>query len=214
MNSLSVCVVAVMLTALVFAPISATGHEQERREKQGGQEKGHRATPVKVVNTPLPISVETPLPVTGNLSLSLPGTPAQILLQGGFSDGGINLGDTILGPRSYTIPAGFSRMLMRHVSCRAFVPAGRKVQIFLSTEFMFPGSTTPGSLIEFIPGNEISVLPFAAARQVASAEVYAFLGISTPDGPATGSTLTLNAQRDTTSGGGGVTCLVAGELFE
>jgi hypothetical protein len=190
-TSVSVAVVMVIVAVMVFA--STRGRAQGR----GG------SAPVTVVNTPLPIE--------GTVALA--GTPTQLLLKGGFQDGSVNLQDTILGPRSYTIPAGFSRMLVRHVSCEAILAAGHKVQIFLETNFSFPGVGSPGSLIQLIPDNEIfGALP--QPRQVAHADMHAYLGITTPEGPITSDTLTLQAQRDTMTGFGGVTCVVAGELFQ
>jgi hypothetical protein len=191
-TSLPAVGIVTIVAVAVFAPVSG-----------GAPGQGDGSKPVTVVNTPLP--------VTGTVELA--GTPAQILLTGGFTDGEFNLGDTILGPRTYTIPSGFSRMLLRHVSCRAILASGHKVQIFLMTDFTFPSSGTSDSLIQLIPDNEIfGVLP--QPRQVAHADMHAYLGISTPDGPATGDTLVLQAQRDTFNGGGGVTCVIAGELFQ
>jgi hypothetical protein len=193
--------------------------------RDGGQTKGRDrdkkpATRVKVVNTPLavvastplPVVLPTPVPVTGTFTTA--GTPAQLVLQGLFADGSINLEETILGPISYTLPEGFSRLLIRHVSCRAVVPSGRKVQIFLMADLAFPSIAGPESLVELIPDDEIFIGAIGQPRQVAHASVYAFLGVATPGGPVTGNTLTLAAQRDTTSGTGGVTCVIGGELFE
>ena len=186
-TTLFLAVGVVIVAVMVFAPTGGLA-------KQG-------SAPVTVENTPLP--------VTGTIDLA--GTPAQLLLGGLFTDGSFNLGDTILEPRSYTIPAGFSRLLVRHVSCQAIVASGQKVQISLQTQFTQTSSASPGSLIQLIPDNEIhGALP--QARQVAHASVYAFLGIATPGGPTVGDTLTLMAQRDTVTGGGGVSCVVAGEL--
>ena len=185
-TSLSVAVAAAIVAAVLFVP-----------GKGGAQVRGGSA-PVTVVNTPLPVALE--------------GTPAQIVLKGAFEEGSFNLAETILGPQSYTIPAGFSRLLLRHVSCDAIVQSGNKVQIFLRSDFNFPSFGSQESLIQLIPDNEIfGALP--QPRQVAHAEMHAYLGISTPGGPTTGDTLTLLAQRDTFNGGGGVTCVIAGELF-
>ena len=159
---------------------------------------------------PTPIDVRV---TNSAVPIQSAGTPAQVLLQGKFVNDDINLADTILGPRSFTIPSEFSRFLVRHVSCEVIVATGAKVQIFLDTTFSFTSSTTPGSLVQLIPDNEIfGDLP--QPRQVANAEVHAYLGITTPGGPSIGDTLQLNAQRDAKTGTGGVTCVVAGELFK
>lgn len=185
------------LLALALVLPARTTFAQGNKPGAGGG-----AAPVVVTNTPLP--------VTGTVALA--GTPVQLLLIGLFdTEGGINLGDTVLGPRSYTIPEGFSRLLMRHVSCRAIVPSGQKVQIFLGADFDFGSMITPGELIELIPQGEIAgALP--QPRQVAHADMYAFLGVATPGGPTIGRTLRLNAQRDAVTGTGSVTCTVGGEL--
>ena len=174
--------------------------------------------PVEVISGPagppggLDVTVlnPLPLPVTGNVGSS--GTPLQLFLLGSFVEGSVNLKDSILAPRSYTIPEGFSTLLIKHVSCRAITGSGQQVQIFLESQFTFPsGGGTPGNLIEMIPDNEIlGALP--QPRQVAHANVHAYLGISTPDGPTTGDTLLLQAQRDEKTGTGSVRCVVSGEL--
>ena len=170
------------------------------------------SAPVTVTNTPLPVTINSPLTVTGTFSTA--GTPAQLILRGIFEEGSVNLADVeILGPRSYTLPAGYSRLLVRHVSCRAITAPGQKVQIFLDAEYQLPTVGGTMNLIELIPDNEIDgALP--QARQVASAAIYAFVGITTPGGPAMGDTLRLSAQKDGTTGTGGVTCTVGGELFQ
>lgn len=174
--------------------------------------QGNRpSAPVTVTNSPLPVTLESPLTVTGTLSLA--GTPAQLILQGSFEEGSVNLVENILGPRSYTLPAGYSRLLVRHVSCRAITSPGQKVQIFLDADYQLPSVGGTMSLVELIPDNLIDgVLP--QGRQVASAEIYAFVGITTPGGPVMGDTLRLSAQKDGNTGTGGVTCTVGGELFQ
>lgn len=179
----------------------------------GAAAQGNKpSAPVTVTNTPLPVTLESPLTVTGTLSLA--GTPAQLILRGIFEEGSVNLADVdILGPRSYTLPAGYSRLLVRHVSCRAITSPGQKVQIFLDAEYQLPSVGGTMNLIELIPDNVIDgVLP--QGRQVAHAQIYAFVGITTPGGPAMGDTLRLSAQKDGNTGTGGVTCTVGGELFQ
>ena len=53
----------------------------------------------------------------------------------------------------------------------------------------------------------------SAVRYAESANVHAWLGITTPGGPEIGDTLTLSAQRSTTNSTGGVECVVTGELL-
>ena len=167
------------------------------------------ASPPPGGGPPTPIDVKVTNPA---LLVASAGTPAQFLLMGSFKAGDTNLGTSIVGPYSYTIPEGFSRLLLKYVSCEAIVSAGAKVQIFLSTSFTSETSTTSASLIQLIPDNEIyGALP--QPRQVVNAELHAYLGIATPGGVATSDTLMLSAQRDTTTGTGGVVCVVAGELF-
>jgi hypothetical protein len=137
--------------------------------------------------------------------------PIQLQLRGSFQEGNFNLVNSSLGPNSYTIPARFSSLLIKFVSCEAIVPSGAKVQIMLRTQFSLPPIEGDLDLIELIPDNEISGA-LAQPRQVAHAKMHAYLGISTPDGPVSGDTITLMAQRDTTTGTGGVVCTVSGEL--
>lgn len=153
-----------------------------------------------------------PLPVTGNVGSS--GTPIQLFLLGAWQEGSFNLQESSLYPISYTIPEGFSTLLIKYVSCRVITEPGQQVQIYLESQFQFPdGGGISGNLIEMIPDNEIDgALP--QARQVAHANVHAYLGISTPGGPTIGDTITLHAQKDGTTGVGSVRCVVSGELQE
>ncbi|AGA31998.1 hypothetical protein TVNIR_0287 [Thioalkalivibrio nitratireducens DSM 14787] len=137
-------------------------------------------------------------------------TPVQLHLRGGFQDGSINLFDSGIGVRSYTVPDG-AVLRLTYVSCRAISNDAQHVQIFFSTTAETPGMISPLRVVELLTEGFIeNQLP--QRRAVVSGPVDAWLGIETPGGPIIGSTLTLNAQRDTNQGTGGVECAVAGEL--
>lgn len=158
---------------------------------------------VQVTNVPLPVEVTNPAPAP---------VPVQLYLSGIFSEPtDINLHESILGPISYTVPAG-SKLLLKYASCDATIPAGVKVHIFLVADVHLPGSTGPANIVGFVPENEVVVI--GAGRRAAAQPLHAYLGISTPDGPSFGDTLRLHAQKDTATGTGGVRCIVSGELFQ
>lgn len=189
------------------------------------------APPVKdvnIANTPLP--VEGVVDVTGSSvtidnddASAVPvrsiseGIPVQFKLQGLFSDGSFNLGTTILGPMSYTIPEDFGRMLLKYVSCNSVQQPGVRVVINLDTSFTYETTATPRQAIVKLmtsDANRVDVPTLSTGvRYAESANVHVWLGITTPGGPEIGDTLFLSAQRSTTSGTGGVTCIVTGELM-
>ena len=184
---------------------------------------------VNIANTPLP--VEGVIDVTGS-SVSIDnddanavpvrsineGMPVQFMLKGLFSDDdGINLGSTILGPMSYTIPDGYERMLLKYVSCHAVQSPGVRIVINLNTSFTYETLSFPRQTIVKLmtsDANSVDVPTVSTGvRYAESANVHAWLGITTPGGPEIGDTLYLSAQRSTSSGTGGVTCVVTGELL-
>lgn len=184
---------------------------------------------VNIVNTPVP--VEGAVDVTGssitvdnNEGNAVPvrplpdSVPVQFLLRGLFSDGSFNLGSTILGPMSYEIPDGYSKMLLKYVSCRVIQEPGVRVVINLSTAFNYDSSAIPDQeIVKLMTSDARSVaVPLygtTAVRYAESANVHAWLGITTPGGPEIGNTLSLSAQRSTTTGSGGIGCVVSGELY-
>jgi hypothetical protein len=139
-------------------------------------------------------------------------TPVQLHLRGLFSEGDVNLGDTILGSRSYTIPEA-TTLLITYATCRAVSNAAEHVQIFLTAESSLPGVIQPIRLVEMITDRYIEIgAAFPQRRHVDGGPVQAYLGVTSPGGSTIGRTLTLQAQRDTTQGSGGVECAVAGQL--
>ena len=121
------------------------------------------ASPPPGGGPPTPIDVRV---TNSAVPIQSAGTPAQVLLQGKFVNDDINLADTILGPRSFTIPSEFSRFLVRHVSCEVIVATGVKVQIFLDTNFSFTSSSAPGSLVQLMPDKRSSGISRSPGRSL------------------------------------------------
>jgi hypothetical protein len=176
---------------------------------------------VNVVNTPAnPVPVTGSLGVTANTPLPVsivdtPATPVQLLLRGSFEAGDINLTTNILGPRSYTAPDG-SSLLLKYISCVAFLAADQKIHIELVADFDFGSSSGPGRLVDLIL--DAPVFSFnvgtVGPRRTANQPMHAYLGVTTPDGPTIGRTLALRAQRSADTSTGGVECTVGGELLQ
>jgi len=140
--------------------------------------------------------------------------PVQIQLRGLFEEGSINLIDTILGPRSYTVPEGYS-MLIRYATCEAVRGVNEAFQfdVSLDANFDFGSSATLAPVVQMVPTAVWeSPGPFGD-RAVATVNAHSYLNISSPNGPTIGDTLYLRAQRNGTSGAGGVVCTVSGVLF-
>ena len=186
----------------------------------------HRAKHVRVVNK-VKVKVMGPVDVTGS-SVTIdnhdanavpvrPVTeriPFQVLLTGVFSNFSINLGQSGTRDISYTIPDGFDSALVKYVSCRVIQEPDVTVVINLNTSFSYDTFGIPGQeIVKLITSPDDRVIISPAARFAESAMVHAWLGITTPDGPDIGDTLTLSAQRSTNQGSGGVSCVVTGELI-
>jgi len=144
------------------------------------------------------------------------GTPIQLLLAALFEVGDINAFESGLGPISFTAPEGKS-MLIKFVRCRA-VRGDNEIHQFdigLVTSFVFEGFSTPAELVQFVPTSVWeSPGPFGD-RAVASTPTHAYLNIPSPaeGAPEIGNVLRLRAQRNGTTGSGGVECTVSGVLF-
>lgn len=144
------------------------------------------------------------------------GTPVQLHLTGLFSEGSINLGPSVLGPMSFTAPDGKS-LLVEFATCQAVRELNdlHQFDITLEADFIFTGTTTPQPLVQFVPTSIWeSPGPFGD-RTVASTATHAYLNIPSPaaGAPAIGNVLRLRAQRNGTTGGGGVNCTITGKLF-
>jgi hypothetical protein len=143
-------------------------------------------------------------------------TPIQFSLSGLFLEGDINATESILRPMSFTVPEDQS-LLIKFVTCQAVrsVNEAHQFDISLVADFRFEGSTAPVAIVQFVPtAIWESPGPFGD-RAVAStsAQVYANIPSAAPGVPEIGEVVTLRAQRNGTTGTGGVSCTVSGELF-
>lgn len=143
-------------------------------------------------------------------------TPIQFALGGLFTEGDINLGDSILRPMSFTVPVDKS-LLIKFVTCQAVrgVNEAHQFDISLVADFMFDNSTAPVAIVQFVPtAIWESPGPFGD-RAVASTstQVYVNIPSAAPGVPEIGEEVRLRAQRNGTTGTGGVSCTVSGELF-
>lgn len=197
-RDLCLSVVALSLSVATGSPALAQG-------PPGGLGVQVLNTPnVKVANTPLPVSIT-----------NAPATPVQLKLNGLFEAGNVNMVAFPGAPRTYTVPEG-SSLLVKYISCAAFLDPAQKIHIELVADFDFGGSAGPGSLVDLILETPIFQFTSGAPipRRTANQPMHAYLGISTPGGPTIGNILSLQAQRSANTGTGGVECTVAGELFD
>jgi hypothetical protein len=208
---LSVIITLAMLIAALIAPIQSYSDSEE------GVPAQLRELNMNVLD--ISSQLEGISVAIGQLnSAAVKGTPIQLRLRGLFQPGDINLYESSLGPISFTVPNNKS-MLIDFVTCEATrgVEETSSFHIRLEAEFSFEGiSSGFAPLVQFVPeALWESPGPFGD-RAVASTAIHAYLNIPSPaeGAPTIGDYLLLRAQRNVTTGTGGVDCTISGFLFD
>jgi hypothetical protein len=130
--------------------------------------------------------------------------PIQFSLGGEWLDGNQSLSDAAYIPRSFTVPEG-KTMVIRYVTCQGLINPGTTAFIHFLVD-----DENEAPELALIP-TASSAFSFGQDRIAATVNTEIYMGIANKEGPAVGTTIAIYAQREVTSGIGGITCLLSGE---